>query len=95
MLEMPVNSIKIGNQKSLVMIIPHYYIIRKTGQNRETLDFTGVLADSFFLKINAQKYTIHNKKNEICVVKACKINGFKSFLKAIFSCWSQIILLQT
>ena len=42
MLEMPVNSIKIGNQKSLVMIIPHYYIIRKTGQSPTALDFTGL-----------------------------------------------------
>ena len=38
---------------------------------------------------------IHKKENGICVVKACKINGFKSFLNQTFPCWSQIILLQT
>ena len=83
--EKPVSSIKIGNQKSLVVIIPHYIHNKKNGIAPYSPWFYWIIGLYAFPKNQrAESYTIHKKRNGICVVKTCKLNGFKSFLKAIF-----------
>ena len=65
----------------------------KTIENKGFFEYFGKSRLTFSVP-QALIYYIHKKKNGICTKKANKINAFQRFLKAIFPCWSQIILLQ-
>lgn len=68
-------------------IIPHYIHKKKNGIAPHSPWFYWIVGLYAFPKNQRTDiYYTHKKKNGICVVKACKINRFKSFLNQTFPC---------